>query len=94
MNLESKIKQIVLDKSSVIEFVTWQDDVGESNFAYLLMDGKDVPKYQSAIKSGNLTLEDWGVFYKGKGDKPSDTDINFIKDFFGEEVLRIKSGEK
>ncbi len=88
MDFEDKLKQMVYDKSALVEFVSWQDNAGEENYAYLLMDGKDYPQYKKAVSSGTLVLEDWGMFHKGKG-HPSQAEKDVIKNFFGEENLKV-----
>jgi hypothetical protein len=87
MNLESKIKQMILEKSAVVEMLQWEDETGD-NYAFLMFDGKDYNKYQAEIKSGELTLEDWGVFFKGKG-KPSKSELLALKELYGEENFKI-----
>lgn len=87
--LSNKIRNIILDKSCVIEFVTWADDTGTDRYAYLIIKGVDYPKYQQALASGQVILEEWGVFYQDTGSKPKNEEIELLKAVFGAEAIRI-----
>jgi hypothetical protein len=91
--IKEMVRKIVLDKSSVIEFITWQDNNSEDNYAYLMMKGTDYPKYQEAVKAGTIILEDWGLFYQGKGKKPTDEEVLLLQEVFGKENIRFNTAD-
>jgi len=67
------VDKILSERGGRIEFITLEDKSGKDYFAYILMREDDYPKYQEALKTGNINPEDFGaVFAYGEGKEPSE----------------------
>lgn len=81
-------KNIIDQKSYVVEFVTTVNAAKEAIFAYLLMPADYLHTFRNKLKSESLNLSEHGVVLaSGLGHTPSDEVKSYIRSKFPEATI-------
>lgn len=75
----SFVKDIIDDRSYVVELITSINPKDEMFYAYVLMQAALLPKFKQALAKEDVDLENWGVILaSGEGHTPPDSVHEYI----------------
>ena len=75
----SFVKEIIDDKSYVVELITSINPENEMFYAYLLMQSNLLEKFKKALREENVNLEHYGVVLaSGPGHEPPEAVHDYI----------------